>query len=452
MQQNVNNFNVTEQTEEINPDTYYREAVSVVSKEELDKAVEEAVKNIAKDSIWEMLGAIIDFFNALFTAFSIFDAHLSAAIDKNYYDENNGGFQSVKNVNYDSEYKDADANMSKAYKEILGEYGFEGEDADDGRDLGDILCEIFENIKKLSDSISDIGSSLVTFDFITLGKTLKNIGECAQKVMGSVNRVFAFLANMFTASNIYKKLLLTGYVNYNLSDRHTYGDKDLTALTGEKFNLRGQEIPEGLADVPVIGDLAALADTIVRGVTGRSGTDKCFYGAEKEYIFAGTKDEILNQTMVFGFIYLLRLVLDVGPILCNGEVASMAAAATIASPIVYVLVILVEPLIDTFLLTAGSDQKIGLIKGTIFLTPSGIQNLISHVTSLSFSSADLNAASNKFGEKFNMPAKKSFVDPRADILSVNYSTTLFLMLFVLHPGIKCLTVLRILLKWNPWKI
>ena len=92
---------------------------------------------------------------------------------------------------------------------------------------------------------------------------------------------------------------------------------------------------------------------------------------------------------------MIRLIYDIGFILINSEVTSIASeagAATfgIGTIVVYGLYFIAEPLVDTFILLNGG--QVPIIKTKIYLTPSGIESLISAFYGLKLTSDQKNEA------------------------------------------------------------
>ena len=196
----------------------------------------------------------------------------------------------------------------------------------------------WEKVKKAIEVLGaaiDAAGKLIKAVLENIGSTISNIGSLLQKDWGE----------------LYKTLLLSGYMRHNLPCRLNRNQMipgivlQGTGLTGFDFN-----------DIPKSKD-------------GNS----TFKGAELEYILAGTNDEKMNQMASFYDLYFLRMVLDLPSIFSDNGVRTAAMSASIASWIVYVLYIVIEPLCDTLILVNGGTVQ--LIRDKCFLTAGGLLNL-----------------------------------------------------------------------------
>uniref|UniRef100_UPI004056719E DUF5702 domain-containing protein n=1 Tax=Agathobacter sp. TaxID=2021311 RepID=UPI004056719E len=210
--------------------------------------------------------------------------------------------------------------------------------------------------------------------------TLKAIISLLQSVVSFLVSLVAWAAELvasivgswFDETTFYEEMLLYGYGIYNFPNRTTY-EKGKT-LAGYKYSK--------------IAELAGWRNTNTSGgslasfqISGNvQGNDSMFKGAEAEYLFAGSNSEVMNQSVVFMNIYLFRLVLDIIPVLKNEEVTAISAAAGPAAILVKVLVAMIEPLLETFVLVNGG--KAHVINDVIYLTPSGASQLALDFTDL----------------------------------------------------------------------
>ena len=145
------------------------------------------------------------------------------------------------------------------------------------------------------------------------------------------------------------------------------------SLTGYKYN-KIFKMAGGKSFSNLEGSLKDLSS-----IVDDTGTDKMFKGAETEYLLVGSNSEIMNQSVVFLNLYLLRLVLDVVPILKNPELTSMTPPGVIGW-IVMIVVILAEPMIDVIVLVNGGKQYV--VKETIYFSYSGFVILMNDITDI----------------------------------------------------------------------
>lgn len=221
----------------------------------------------------------------------------------------------------------------------------------------------------------------------------KSLATLMESVIQWIDMVASTIAEKFNLilsgdfEDMYKLLLLAGYMTHNLPDRTCGGDAKVDNDTLRLYTeLKGKaatgfsykNIPVAFQDenrVPIQGvngiqSLISLIDDLSSG----GGDEEMFRGAELEYILAGTQSEAMNQIIVFFNIYFMRMIMDLPAIFADPAVNSMAATANIASWAVYILVMIGEPLIDTILLVNGGNSY--AVKGACYLTPTGVWSLI----------------------------------------------------------------------------
>lgn len=164
--------------------------------------------------------------------------------------------------------------------------------------------------------------------------------------VGTVSlKLIDFVANIVRSpAEVYNSFLLAGYGIYNMPSRVTYDSG--ASLDGYEYSSINEMMSESANE----------------GIG--------FKGAEVEYLLVGSNVEIKNQSAAFFNLYMLRMVLDLVPILTNRDVTALASGTTIGAWVVYLAYIIAEPMIDVLLLV--NDQSIFLIKNFVFLTPEGI--------------------------------------------------------------------------------
>lgn len=236
--------------------------------------------------------------------------------------------------------------------------------------------------------------------FSSVGKMFKTILDLIGK---KVESVIKFVSDFGNLSNMGDRLLMSGYMLYNLPNRLNY--KSGTALTGFPYS----KIPRdstGYDDYNMTYDnenpFTAIKN-FVDGLNGESGLNNTFVGAEAEYIIGGTQSELANQFFSFMELYFMRLLLDLPAVFSDQNVGRMASAANIFAWVVYLIVIIAEPLCDAVLLVNGG--KVDLVKRNCFMTPVGIGKYIKKLGDCglngSLTEALQNEADNiKFGDGF----------------------------------------------------
>jgi hypothetical protein len=191
-----------------------------------------------------------------------------------------------------------------------------------------------------------------------------------------------------TIDNFGEDLIIDEYLIHSLPNRTNAtksklsGSDSFTGYSYSKLNLASYSVAEKLDMVGLISHMVQLV---------KDGTDKTFSAAELEYILVGTPSEMANQAVVFLQIYMLRLAVDIVPVLINSEVAAMAEAAGaptfgIGAAVVYLMEILVQPLLETLSIVNGTDQPV--IPTTIYITPKGISKAVKVFTKIALSKED----------------------------------------------------------------
>lgn len=268
---------------------------------------------------------------------------------------------------------------------------------------------------------------------VTVKNLLTHIGMyIAEMVTNTLTALSELLSN-----KIGEKFLLDEYLVYTLSNRTDMGENSSMSgnnpLTGYSFSkVKYAECEEGNS-IPITGNITALI-TLLSDVRD-GGDDLMFCGAELEYIFVGSRSELINQTVVFFDLYFLRLLLDIGPIMCNMEVQDMATAAGtptfgIGSVVVYVLEILIEPFIDTLLIVNGED--ISLIKKVVYLTPTGSLVLIQRLAKMKLNQDQIDKIKTESSKLTKTTAYIS--SPTKDNGGITWGYEDYMMVFMLVMG------------------
>lgn len=190
-----------------------------------------------------------------------------------------------------------------------------------------------------------------------------------------VETLFNLVKLIASGSEIYDSFLLSAYGVYNMPCRTTYSSgKPLTGGVSYKSIFTMQNGTSGNYITGTMDDLKTLMSSKSAGV------DTGFRGAETEYLLIGGENELLNQSAAFFNLYMLRMVLDLVPIFKNNQVQTMASSANVAGWVVYLTLIIAEPMIDALMLV--NNQSSYLVKDQVYLTPGGIVLLIETLPSL----------------------------------------------------------------------
>ncbi len=235
--------------------------------------------------------------------------------------------------------------------------------------------------------IADLLKALVNF----LGAVITWAGELIDGIV-----TFAL-----KPSEWYNNLILYGYGVYNMPNRLNYSSgKTISGYSYSAIyeNAGGTNMPKTL-----MGSLKEFGD-----IGNQIGDSKMFKGAEAEYLLIGSNSELLNQSVSFIYIYLFRLLLDIGPVLKNKELNGIALMAGPLAWLVKVVVILAEPIVDTLFIVNGKSEY--MFKNTIYLSYSGMLEVQKKLIDISNISDDLKDKIKKYVDNHNgiSPYKGSF--------------------------------------------
>lgn len=414
---------LTEASFEPDDTIYYKASVqNLADADTLHTLLDESYQELQHSGLLDTISALFSALNNLFKANTIFDPTLNSRLDEAFYRDNYGGLPSRKDRGSgayslpDSNQKDEDRSIG-FLQEIDPDFDpgnpFKTKNGFDTSLLATIMSDL-KGIMDSADSLmhpSDMGAW-----FSALANICKSIkamvGHCVQ-FMGQIVAQIVSLAVDFA----YDRLLLNGYLVYTLPNRTNYSSGK--TLTGYSFS----KIPYGAVPHDLVyklpgngGFLPAMISAIANG---GGHTNKCFSGAELEYVFWGFNSEIANQALQFFALFIFRALVDI-QILANAEVQGIIAASTIAAPVVSVAYILVEALLDTLVLVNGGDTS--FLKTKPYSTPSGVGELVDELISLPLTGGTEEKPSGSGN-------KKEFSFTISDALSFNYTEhTLILML------------------------
>lgn len=245
---------------------------------------------------------------------------------------------------------------------------------------GNKLFDIVTSVCNMMTSLMQMAVDFATFDLLGFLKAGKNFFESLANVFTSLGDILINLVSMFAGD----RLLYTTYATFNLPCRTDCsgtgnGGISMKTMTGTTVSTRVSQSSGSLPpvkqtfNVPAFGEIGALVQTINTRKNG-GGSDPAFCGAELEYMLYGSNSEMVNQLVTFLSLYLVRLLCSIPTIMADPEVQGLAASATLGYPVVIALFVILEPLVQTILLTNGAAQK--FIPSDVYLSPSGIPSLL----------------------------------------------------------------------------
>lgn len=239
-----------------------------------------------------------------------------------------------------------------------------------------------EDLGKLEEKSGGVLGMLLRIKDIIVD-ALNLINDIVKVVAGMSIRAMESVAEIMNGQ-AGEKILISEYMTKSLANRtNKITGSDL--FTGYKFSKVSFAKAKGIDGYGVgsLEDLSVMINTLKS--MSKGGEDKIFCGAELEYILIGSSMEVANQAAVFLQIYLVRLLLDMVPVITNEEVQLMAKSLGavsfgIGEVLVYIVEIFVQPLIETTAIVNGDD--INLWNSVVYLTPSGVVCGLSRITSL----------------------------------------------------------------------
>lgn len=327
----------------ISDSEYYSIAIAgYISSEDIDDYLETQADEMESGSLSSLIDGIISFFDSLFDLQIFYDPDLSGYINIDYYTETFGGLPG-------------------------------------GEAAGGGVLAIITDISDMMSAATNFSADLVTLKWLDALKEIKNfiksVISLGEDLVKFATDIVKNICDLFTS---YDRLYYSTYTTFNLPCR-TDDIPGFTTMTG--YELTGDSLPSKTktSSLTMIDDLMVLVEQIKSAASG-TGSDYTFCGAELEYVLFGSNSEVANQLYVFVALYILRLILNIPAILLNSEVQSMAASSTFGYPVVMILEILVEPLVDTVLLVNGAS--IDIYKTKIYLTPTGIPEVIEELVSI----------------------------------------------------------------------
>ncbi len=254
-------------------------------------------------------------------------------------------------------------------------------------------------------------------DLLEKGKALVNA------LLGLLESLGNFLIS-FGTGDVLSNLWYTYYLVFNLPCRTDYSSGK--AMTGYSFSeVEFENHSQETVELPIIQDIVSL---ISLAFTDREANSKIFSGAELEYMLVGSNDEIKNQAVTFGMLYVFRLLCNI-PIVTSPEVTALAAGPQ--APVVYILYMLIEPFIDMVLLVNGTE--IGFLKSTPYLSVSGIYPLIEEVCEMAASKIDEKELQESFGKILGYEGEIPEIDEPTyvdELLEFSYKEYIFFVMAV----------------------
>lgn len=223
----------------------------------------------------------------------------------------------------------------------------------------------------IDEMLEDIDKAINQLKNSTASGNIVGILRAMASFMNSIKGLFKHLNQTINEKITGLKELATGGIT------NAYDKFLLIAYATGVFSCR--------SDFDLKGNLKNGNDTMITGYKyadipfGGNKSNKMFRGAELEYLLYNSQDEVANQVAAFWDIYFIRLVCDLIPVFIDPDpqVAALAGAASIGAFLVYLIVIMLEPLLDTMVIVNGGD--VSFIKTKAYCTATGIGDFIKDI-------------------------------------------------------------------------
>ena len=365
------------------PAVYHAAQVdSLADADAIAQALDEAEDDMNDSAPMDFINTLIDVLESLFQTKTVIDPALNGKLDTSYYQSSYGGLPSAKDRS-SAAHRLETGNSADEQKsmDFLAQIDPDYDPSDPygtGSSFDTSLVEkIMRNVSDMLSAAKKIGG-----DAESLREFLEAIKDFVTSVVNLVSNTIAFMQQIvarvaeLVGGAVYERLLLNGYLVYHIPNRTDY--ETGKSLAGMSYSQAGLSYDPG--DVHFTYPGSDMMQIIQAIASGGGKTQKSFDGAELEYILWGVNSEAANQAMHFSALYLMRLLLNLPGILTNKEVSSLAAAANVFAPIVYIVYIFAEPYIDTLFLVNG--ESVPIVKMTPYLTVGGLDDLIGKATSL----------------------------------------------------------------------
>ncbi len=270
-------------------------------------------------------------------------------------------------------------------------------------DMSNPYQTLLDAVDTLTTAVTSLGSNIVSLNIVDFFKNCAAIWDAAKKLLEFVVqkieatvKKFGEICGSFSGglpgalSNMYDTIMLNGYYVYNLPNRTCSGEVEskLDIKTGTYKDRRKLE-GDGITGFSYDNIVSPWSDVVgINSPTSEFGNDRMFKGAELEYMIGGTSNEMFNQTVSFMELYFMRLVLDLIPLFKPGSSAStIASSAGMFSVLVYVLIAIADPYLDTIILVNGGE--VPLIKSQCYISPLGVGTLLDQLVGVTIGNADL---------------------------------------------------------------
>ncbi|MFV0413300.1 MAG: hypothetical protein ACK5L3_08530 [Oscillospiraceae bacterium] len=221
----------------------------------------------------------------------------------------------------------------------------------------------------LQEAINDTIAAFNSTGLMAIGKILVAM---AKLVAGFV----AFLAALITL--IAEKVAALFTLGYNIGTGDFANNLFLAHYAFSEFSSRVSRkssayLPNPLSAIDSIGAIVGSQSNFMNqdypDVSTRVGL--AFASAEQEYVLYKNESEIVNQTMAFFDIWIVRILINIPTVMMDKGITKLADAIPVPGlgMVFRILMMLLEGLADTLLLVNGGD--VGLWKKEMYFSAGG---------------------------------------------------------------------------------
>lgn len=368
----------------------------------------EMESGIEDESSTGSLFALFDVLTELFSTELVWDGRLNSRLNLTYYQSAYGGLPSSRGAPADPDFLAEDEQRAKEYLAAI-DPDYDPDDPFGYDSTGMSKMEQFiQTLENFVNSLDAIQSSPNLFDKMKACANTMAYGADLCLQMSGLGTLIVDALESFAQREV-----LMGYLAYNLPNRTNFTSG--TTLTGYSFSKIA---------------LAPCADGSNAPIYGGSLPEQenyCFNGAELEYILCGNPSESYNQTMVFTYLWGTRILLDLVPVLSNAElqqILSSLQSVPYVGPILWLIgeitAVLFEPLLDCYVLVNG--ESVPLYKTSIYLSPSGVFDLVDVITSIAITDSKKTELTQKLQKWSGVEVSKESSQTSIDKPSTGGST------------------------------
>ncbi|MDR0847169.1 MAG: hypothetical protein LBN08_06620 [Lactobacillales bacterium] len=275
---------------------------------------------------------------AKFGELSVFaDPHLNAKINTDYYD-------GIKGLVGNKGLADGEINMDPMTELVGSLIQMITTPVQLMADLATL------NIFKLIEDIIKFFEAVVQF-FEGIGTLIYNIIERIRDIV--TGRLDTYLVLPYLAFNFPNRLNGRQTLQNGVFDSYKHTGENLSGISYSKMRYTPPE--NSLSTLLDVGGLSGILEGTVGACP--SGDDYAFTSCELEYILTGKTNELTAQEYTFISILIFRLLPNI-PAVSGDKIIGPLTEIPIVGQIIFVLALIAESFVDTFLIVNGAQIKV----------------------------------------------------------------------------------------------